>query len=227
MSHGADYCYACGKDLFLSAEGGEGCTCKPKASEKTNNPSAAEERWNNFWFLNGGSIHGAWKHRRWGSLRKIAQTVPKLAWDKQQEVIDELQERISQLEKLTNRLREKLTASEEENKSLREISYNLRKVNAQLAESEKQVEELKKAHEEFCEQAQAQTNEDFKVVRDYAERKNDELTLCAKKLESSERKRTGLREVIEKVLAQCGSLHQPIYFMWLRAALQADAEGEK
>jgi hypothetical protein len=48
------------------------------------------KRWADWWFINGGNIHSAWKHRQWSSLRDIAQTKPKQAWDVQQKEIDRL-----------------------------------------------------------------------------------------------------------------------------------------
>ena len=43
-----------------------------------------------FWFIAGGGIHGAWKRRRWADLKRLAETIPVLAWNQAVEECAEL-----------------------------------------------------------------------------------------------------------------------------------------
>jgi hypothetical protein len=45
-----------------------------------------------------------------------------------------------------------------------------------LVAAQEEIERLRKEHENFCEQAQEKTDDDFAVVRDYIEKTKDELT---------------------------------------------------
>ncbi len=48
------------------------------------------DRWANWWFLNGGGIHRAWKYKNYSDIRDLANALPKFAWDEQQKEIDRL-----------------------------------------------------------------------------------------------------------------------------------------
>lgn len=54
--------------------------------------------WANWWFLNGGNIHRAFKYRQWTQLKHIAETLPRAAWDVQQKTIDELKAKLEAAE---------------------------------------------------------------------------------------------------------------------------------
>lgn len=38
------------------------------------------DKWPEWWFLNGGNIHGAWKYRRYSQIRDLAMSLPRRAW---------------------------------------------------------------------------------------------------------------------------------------------------
>lgn len=57
-----------------------------------------DKRWTNFWFLNGGGIHQAFKYRKWKVLRGLAIDLPKLAWDHQQKEINRLSDIVNDRE---------------------------------------------------------------------------------------------------------------------------------
>jgi hypothetical protein len=50
--------------------------------------------WAKWWFLNGGGIHKAWKGRNWSYLRGLAETLPKAAWNTQQQRIEKLEAKV-------------------------------------------------------------------------------------------------------------------------------------
>ena len=52
-------------------------------------------KWGDFWFLNGGMIHSLWKRRNYTEIRRLAECLPKLAWDKQQVEIEKLQAEVA------------------------------------------------------------------------------------------------------------------------------------
>ena len=37
--------------------------------------------WADWWFIHGGAIHGYMKHRRYTELKKLAERLPKAAWN--------------------------------------------------------------------------------------------------------------------------------------------------
>jgi len=41
-----------------------------------------------WWFLNGGSIHGLWKGKKFSEIRDLALSLPKMAWDARQPEVD-------------------------------------------------------------------------------------------------------------------------------------------
>ncbi len=65
------------------------------ATDTKDNASLAA--WQAFWFLNGGGIHRAYKHRQWSELKALAMILPKAAWDEQQKVIDRLMDELEEL----------------------------------------------------------------------------------------------------------------------------------
>jgi len=50
-----------------------------------------------WWFLNGGSIHGLWKGRKFSKIRDLALSLPKMAWDARQPEVDGLKSEIASL----------------------------------------------------------------------------------------------------------------------------------
>jgi hypothetical protein len=44
-----------------------------------------------WWFINGGSIHGLWKHRKYSAIKHLAETLPQRAYE--QGVADTQKER--------------------------------------------------------------------------------------------------------------------------------------
>lgn len=62
------------------------------------------DKWPQWWFVNGGHLHAAWKYRRYSQIRDSARDLPKLAWDKQQEKIDKLEEKLKAAEKLASKI---------------------------------------------------------------------------------------------------------------------------
>ncbi len=69
---------------------------------------AAKAAWSAWWFVNGGGIHRAWKHKEYSDIRKLAEYLPKAAWDEQQKVIDRLEADRDSLRARVERLREAL-----------------------------------------------------------------------------------------------------------------------
>jgi len=50
-----------------------------------------------WWFLNGGSIHGLWKGRKFSAIKVLAINLPKYAWDARQPEVDGLKSEIASL----------------------------------------------------------------------------------------------------------------------------------
>ncbi len=56
--------------------------------------------WASWWFLNGGGIHRAYKHRQWTELAALANHLPKAAWDEQGKELDRLRARNAKLDRV-------------------------------------------------------------------------------------------------------------------------------
>jgi hypothetical protein len=39
------------------------------------------KEFSDWWFINGGAIHGLWKNRSYKAIKDISITLPKIAWD--------------------------------------------------------------------------------------------------------------------------------------------------
>ena len=60
--------------------------------------------WSKWWFLNGGTIHGAWKQRAYSRIKELAMLLPKAAWDHQQAEIDALRKKVQELQEKNGEL---------------------------------------------------------------------------------------------------------------------------
>ena len=61
-----------------------------------------------WWFIAGGSVHGAFKYRQWSALKELATKLPKMAWDAREPELSDLRAQLSTQSQEIARLKERV-----------------------------------------------------------------------------------------------------------------------
>lgn len=70
--------------------------------------------WGGWWFLNGGSIHGLWKRRRYTEIRDKVHEIANAAWFHQQDRINTIEKRLVELTDIVEYAKAKVDVPKDE-----------------------------------------------------------------------------------------------------------------